>query len=81
MKFIQWLGKMLSERNGVPSFSRSSCGLMVVASIVWVSYIVYHTHALPAHLLDLTALFASLYGINKATSKTDKGSIDNEHRA
>jgi hypothetical protein len=76
MKFINWLRRMLSEGNGAPSFARTATFIMLIGSVFWVTFIVVKTHALPSRLLDLTTLFASLYGINKFSSKTDKGSID-----
>ena len=66
-KLFAFLKSTFSEPDGTGSASRVLGGSVVVSTILWVSYIVFHTHALP----DLTgaALFVgsgfSGYGVNK----------------
>lgn len=62
------LKEVLSE-NGVGSFSRYSCFVVVVAATVWVSFLVFKNKALPdlsGLSLYVTGLVAALYGINQA---------------
>jgi hypothetical protein len=67
-KFFSFIRSVFSE-GGEGSYSRVAAGAIVVATIVWVSHVVWHTHAMP----DLTGPAAFLtvgsgthYGLNKA---------------
>lgn len=69
-KFFAFLQSVFSEDDGQGSYSRVASGAIVVATLAWVSHVVWKTGALP----DLTgpATFICLaagshYGINKAS--------------
>ena len=55
MKPLEFLKKALSEQDGTPSLSRYTAFILTAATIIWVTYVVIHTGALP----DLTS--ASLF--------------------
>lgn len=62
----EYIKRVFSD-GGEPSFSRWSSGTIVLATIIWVSYLVFRKHELP----DLTgpAIFigsgtGSAYGLN-----------------
>lgn len=60
--------EVLSE-NGVGSFSRYTCFIVVIAATVWVSYLVGKNKALPdlsGLSLYVTGIIATLYGLNQA---------------
>jgi len=68
-QFFGFLRSVFSEQ-GQGSYSRCAAGAIVLATLGWVTHVVWRTHALP----DLTgpAAFiatghASTYGINKAS--------------
>jgi hypothetical protein len=56
-----------SEADGKPSFSRVATAVLIAFSLVWVTRLVEHNHALP----DFTGLcffIGTLYGLNKAAA-------------
>lgn len=57
-----------------PSSSRIMSAICSVASIAWISHIVYHTHALPdvATLGGATAFSTAHYAANKFTGMIGK---------
>lgn len=60
---------------GEPSFSRWSSGAIVLATIVWVTYLVIKNHILPD--MEGPAIFISTgtgssYGINRISSMLEK---------
>lgn len=68
-KFFAFVRSVFSE-GGEGSYSRVAAGAIVVATVAWVSHVVWHTHAIP----DLTGPSAFLtvgagthYGLNKAS--------------
>lgn len=70
-EFLKFLRSVFSEADGSGSFSRCTAGLIVVATLAWVSHVVFKTHAIPE--LDGPAAFlttgaGSLYGTNKLSS-------------
>lgn len=75
LKPLEFLRKALSEQDGTPSMSRYTAFSVTAATIVWVSYIVIHTGALP----DLTSASLFLAGghggyvANKVTEAFGKG--------
>jgi hypothetical protein len=67
--FFSFMKSVLSE-DGQGSYSRTAAMAIVLASIGWVSHVVWKTHALP----DLTGVSAFVcstvgfhYGVNKAS--------------
>lgn len=56
---------MLREENGKLSFSRTSSFILIVAYIVWASFIVIKEGRIPAIPSELVALISIAYGINK----------------
>ena len=66
-KIAAYIKSTFSEADGTGSATRFLAGGGVLSTIVWVSYIVLRTHALPD--LSGAALFVSAsfsgYGINK----------------
>lgn len=69
---MSFLAGMFSEPTGEPSFSRVASGLVLFASLGWISYVVFKNHGLP-DFTGVTAystyLLGSLYGINKVVTK------------
>ncbi|HLZ08810.1 MAG TPA: hypothetical protein VKT80_09505 [Chloroflexota bacterium] len=64
-----WLGVFSDE--GTPSFSRVATGILVVACVVWDSYLCFVNHALP-DFSGQALLIGTPYGLNvsaKAVSK------------
>lgn len=57
---------MFESEAGAVSFARVASGLIVIASIAWVTIIVLHNHEFP-EFGGLAIYIAALYGINKAT--------------
>lgn len=57
-----------------PSTSRVLCVICTIASIVWISLVVYHSHAIPdVSTLGGTAAFSTApYAINKVTGMAAK---------
>jgi hypothetical protein len=74
MKFnLNFLKSVFSEE-GEGSYSRVSAGCIVLATLGWVTHVVWKTHQIP----DLTGATAFLtsgtfasYGVNKASSIID----------
>lgn len=63
---IQFLKDLFSE-SSTASFGRVGAGVALLASIFWVSWVVYKTNAIPD--LGGVALFiGTLYGLSKAGS-------------
>ena len=69
-KLGEFLKHVFDEPNGTWSSSRLLAGTVVVATLIWVSYLVITTHSLPD--LHGAALFIgagfSGYGVNKISS-------------
>lgn len=68
---FQFLKDSLSEPEGNASFSRISAGVIISAVIVWVSYLVFKTNAMPdlaGPTLFLTGGASATYGINKVAT-------------
>jgi len=59
--------------NGTPSSSRIVSAVCALASIVWISHVVYHTHALPDAVATagVTAFSTSHYVANKVGSAVE----------
>lgn len=57
----------LSEPNGTISWGRSASSIALIAGMIWVSYILLQTHALPA-LDGITAFILGPYASNKAAN-------------
>ena len=58
----------LSEPNGTGSFSRVSAAAIIGSVLMWVSYVVFKTHAIPdlsGPTLFLTGGSSATYGANK----------------
>ena len=57
--------------NGVPSSSRLLSAICTVASIGWITHIVFHTHAMPdvATIGGATAFSVAHYSANRLTQK------------
>jgi hypothetical protein len=67
---FEFIKGALSESPGVPSYSRLASGVIVLAVISWVSYVVFKTDALPdlsGALFFLTGGVGIHYGTNKAS--------------
>jgi uncharacterized membrane protein YbhN (UPF0104 family) len=66
-----WTGikQAFSENDGTVSSARLLTALCTLASLVWISYIVYHTCALPdaVTLGGTTAFSVAHYAANKLT--------------
>ena len=56
---------MFKENNGKVSFTRVSSFLLVLAYIVWASYIVFTKREIPPMPMELVYLIGVAYGINK----------------
>lgn len=56
---------MFREDNGKLSFSRVSSFILIVAYIIWASYIVVKEGRIPPIPPELVALISIAYGINK----------------
>jgi len=72
------LREVLSEPDGSGSYSRTSGFLIIVAVILWGSYLVIHNHAMP-DLAGAAALVGSAqaaYGVNKVMNKKNDGGPD-----
>jgi hypothetical protein len=64
-----WLGVFSDD--GVPSFSRVATGILVIACVVWDSYLCFVNHSLP-DFSGQALLIGTPYGLNvsaKAVSK------------
>ncbi len=61
----EFLRQLFSEESGKASFSRSASYLALTASIVWVTNVVMHTHAIP-DLAGVALFIGTLYGLGKA---------------
>jgi hypothetical protein len=66
--------KLAFSDGGSPSSSRIVSAVCALASIVWISHVVYHTHALPdaVSTAGVTAFSTSHYLANKVTGIFDK---------
>lgn len=65
-----WKG-LLRESDGTPSTSRLGSLVTLIAALVWISYLVFKTHAVPdvsgfEHFV--VGVVASLYGVNKVST-------------
>jgi len=58
---------VFSEADGTGSWSRVSSAMTLVASLVWVSYVVLHTKAIPS--LDGVALFIGTGNVSYVANK------------
>ncbi len=56
---------MFKERDGKTSFTRVSSFLLILAYIVWASYIVLSKGKIPPMPMELVYLIGAAYGINK----------------
>lgn len=56
---------MFRESNGKLSFTRVSSFLLVLAYIVWASFIVFTERRIPPMPMELVYLIGAAYGINK----------------
>jgi len=56
---------------GTPSFSRVATAIMVVAAIVWISFIIYFKREIP-DVGGVVLLIGTLYGINVAGTAAAK---------
>ena len=73
-KLFAYLKSAVSEADGKGSLTRLGAAGGVLSAIVWVSYVVFKTHALPdltGASLWLGASFSG-YGMNKITSMGNK---------
>lgn len=57
------------------SFARLASAVIVVFSVVWVSFIVWHKHELP-ELASLALFNTSIYGMNRASAFFGKKGTD-----
>jgi hypothetical protein len=64
-----WVGVFSDE--GTPSFSRIATGLIVLACIVWDTYLVFTNHALP-DFSGQALLIGTPYGLNVAGKTVTK---------
>jgi hypothetical protein len=64
-----WTG--VFSDNGVPSFSRVATALICVASVTWISFIVYFKREIP-DVGGVVLLIETLYGINVAGTAAAK---------
>jgi hypothetical protein len=73
-KILAFLKSTFSEADGTGSATRILGGLVVASTIIWVSYLVVTTHALPD--LSSAAMFVgagfSGYGMNKLSNAFKK---------
>lgn len=60
-----FIASILSEDNNQGSFSRVSGAVIILALIVWASWIAWHTRAIPDVPEYWLYLVLGLYGINK----------------
>jgi hypothetical protein len=62
---------LLRESDGTASFARTGSLILLLAVLGWISYVILHTHSIPA-LADvkefLTGSFLCLYGVNKTAN-------------
>jgi len=65
-----WQG-VFSEPEDGPSFSRIATGILVLASIFWITYVVVKTRAIP-DLSGVALFIMALYGANKFTTAITK---------
>lgn len=79
--FFKFIASIFSEENGQGSYSRFAAGAIVLATLAWVSHVVWKTHSLP----DLTGATAFLtvsagshYGLNQASNiiSSIRGTVD-----
>ena len=59
---------IVKEEGGKVSFSRVSSALVLVAWLIWVSFIVFSTKTLPSGMWEVSTVIASLYSLNKVTT-------------
>lgn len=59
----EFISKLFKESDGTPSLSRVCTGVIVLASISWVSVIVRRTNAFP-DFSGLSLFVGTLYGLN-----------------
>jgi len=67
MNILRFLRSTFSEPDGTGSASRVLAGATVGSALVWISYIVFRTHALPdlgGASLFVTSGFSG-YGVNR----------------
>lgn len=64
-----WTGVFSDE--GVPSFSRVATGILVIACVVWDSYIYFVNHA-PPDFAGQALLIGTPYGLNVGTKAISK---------
>lgn len=55
------------QDDGLMSFSRVASSLVLIAWLVWCSFIVFQTRALPSGMWEISTVVASLYGLNKVS--------------
>lgn len=68
---FQFLKQSLSEPQGDASFSRISAGIIISFVLMWVTYLVFKTHAMPdlaGPTLFLTGGATATYGTNKVAT-------------
>ena len=70
---FDFIKKAFSD-NDIPSSSRIISAVCALASIVWISHVVYHTHALPdaVSTAGVTAFSTSHYVANKVSAIFEK---------
>lgn len=60
-----------SADNGNRSYSRLSGFILIIAFVLWGTYITYIKEAIPDMPISLAGTIVTLYGLNKALSKKD----------
>ena len=56
---------LMTDQNGEAfSWSRGICSLIVVIAMLWGTYIVYHTRAIP-DFTSVSLLIGAVYGVNR----------------
>jgi hypothetical protein len=66
--FGKRLSETFQELDGSFSFARVSCGLIVLAWLIWVSYVVIKTSSLPQNMWEVSAPVTALYGLNRVSN-------------